>query len=216
MIKAKKELDEEVDETRQRGLKGNIILSSPHSETYPTLLVPENTASGGRETDLEMCLRLIQWKTTVSLQKEDVVACHRLGDTDRAKYSYVIRVNNHVNDRAWDKLATGMQTGKIGKGLSEVNFQKMNVYLNFQLTKKRMAITHQCRMLLKDRENKPIGKFSVNQNGKITVRKVAGQGKWVEVKSMEELAKISGRQLPILQERHGGGQGAGQRAGQGA
>ena len=147
MIKAKKELDEEVDETRQRGLKGNIILSSPHSETYPTLLVPENTASGGRETDLEMCLRLIQWKTTVSLQKEDVVACHRLGDTDRAKYSYVIRVNNHVNDRAWDKLATGMQTGKIGKGLSEVNFQKMNVYLNFQLTKKRMAITHQCRML---------------------------------------------------------------------
>ena len=202
MIKAKKELDKEVDETRQRGLKGNIILSSPNSEANSTLLKPWTSASGSRETDLDMCIRLIRLKTTVTLRKEDVVACHRLGDIGKAKYSYVVRVNNRTNDSAWDILANGMVTGKIGRGQEGVNFDRnVNVYLNFQLTKPRMAIAHQCRMLLKDRVNKPIGKYSVNQNGRITVRKVAGQGQWIEVKDMEELAQISGRQLPILQQQ---------------
>ena len=201
IAKANVELEKDVDETRQRGLKGNIILSSPNSQNKPTLLIHETKPdTGGRETDLEMCLRLIKSKTTVDLKKEDVVACHRLGDTDRTKFSYVIRINNRNNGTAWDTLANGMVTGKLGTGEAGINFDRnLNVYLNFQLTRKRMAISHQCRLLLKDKENKPIGKYSVNQNGKITVRKVSGQGKWLEVKDMEALAKIAGRPLPIQQ-----------------
>jgi hypothetical protein len=192
----------EVDETRQRGLKGNIILSSPHSQAKATLLVQQTKEDGYKETELEMCLRLIEQKTTaVRLPKQDVVACHKLISKDANQHSYVLRVINRTNGSAWDQLANGMVTGKLGHYPHHINFTGDNIYLNFQLTKKRMDLTQQCRLLMKHKDGKKIAKYSVNQNGRITVMKVAGSKVWEEVKDMEKLAKISKFPLPILQER---------------
>ena len=199
LIKDKQTIENEMDETRQRGLKGNIIVSSPDKPGSPSLLVQENHHDGSREDEVDMIIRLIKKKTTVALKKESVLACHRLGEEGRKKQSYLVRISDHKNGSDWDTLATGMVTGKIGAGHGGTNFTKDNIHINFQLTNKRMELVHICRKLVK-MDPKPISKYSVNQNGRITVVKVAKSKKWEVVKDREQLAKIAGVQLPSLGE----------------
>merc|ERR1711954_371970 len=75
------ELSEEVDETRQRGMKGNIIVSSPKRGNIASLAVQKKitdrvTKEERNEDDTEMVLRLIEEKTGIKFSPSEVVACH--------------------------------------------------------------------------------------------------------------------------------------------
>ena len=67
-----RELTKEVDETRQRGIKGNLIISSPENGNGGTL-ANHITVDGTRESDTDMVIRLIKQKTGVAVNKNDVV-----------------------------------------------------------------------------------------------------------------------------------------------
>ena len=54
------ELTKEVDETRQRGIKGNLIISSPENGRGDTL-AKHVTVGGERESDTDMVIRLEDW-----------------------------------------------------------------------------------------------------------------------------------------------------------
>ena len=69
-----------VDETRQRGIKGNLIVSSPQSEKANTIAHHE-TVRGKRESDTDMIIRLILNKTGVTIDEKDVIACHQESHT---------------------------------------------------------------------------------------------------------------------------------------
>ena len=64
-----------IDETRQRGIKGNLIISSPHKDKVSTIATHE-TVEGKRESDTQM---IILKKTGVTIDEKDVIACHQIG-----------------------------------------------------------------------------------------------------------------------------------------
>ena len=199
MKEENEKLSDEVDEARQRERKGNIILSSPHKpeRNQLTLLRPRTAPDGSVvETSTQMCRRLIKEKTGVDIKESDVMACHRLKDEN----TFILAISNRVEGSGWETLSAGMVTGKKepNRGRDSPNFEVNNLFLNFQLTSKRGAIVKAASVLRKAGE---IFKYSVNQNGRITVvHKKPPQGdryKWEEVRSMSDLAKMVGHDIAL-------------------
>ena len=173
-------------------------------------MTQQTSDTGRRESQLEMCLRLRELNTKVALDPSSVTACHRLGEEARTRTSCILSVSDRKNGSKWDILANGMMTGKTGKGQDTINFSLDNVFINFQLTKKRMNLIHQCRLLQKQKPARPIAKHSVNQNGRITVLKTPGSGRWEEVKEMEHLAEMAGVAVPVPRQGQEAPEGKGQ------
>ena len=174
-------LADEVDETRQRGMKGNLIVSSPQNGNARTI-AKHDTINGKRESDSEMVIRIIKMKTGVEIAPDDVSACHQIGKKDN--HAYVIRLNDRKNGSAWHNLSEGMMTGKSTSGGNFV--KEVNLFLNFQLTQKRAKLARVVRLARKD---KKIYKFYINQNGVIKVKKTVADN-YIEVKSEFDLNRI--------------------------
>ena len=101
-----------------------------------------------------------------------------LPDTDT---SYLIKFGNRKSGSAWDLLSAGMLTGK--NMVTKENFSDANVFLNFQLTKKKTQLSKLVRVAKAERK---IIKYGTDQNGRITVR-VNQTSPWVEIASAADL-----------------------------
>ena len=183
--KKHEELEKECEEVKQRLLKGNIILSSPKLQHAESLLIPQqihDRSSNTKrvESTVEMCCRLIKMKSGVDVPLSDIIACHSLGNrgTDT---SFLIKFGNRKIGSAWDILAAGMLTGKNHQ--SKEYFTDANVYLNFQLTRKKSELS---KLVRKAKSERKIIKYGTDQNGRITVR-VNQTCPWIEVSSSAEL-----------------------------
>ena len=71
-------LTKNYDEVRQRGLKGNLIISSPDRTTRGGHNLP-SLAKHRSERDLEMVQRMVESKTGVWVHEREITACHPLG-----------------------------------------------------------------------------------------------------------------------------------------
>ena len=169
-------------------MKGNIIISSPQRQGKPSLMVPRQKPQNqiGRvemENATDMCLRLIAEKTGVEFHITDVSACHKLRGAG-VDASYIVRIHNRRPGSAWEVLSAGLLTGKnfhTGK-----HFTDKNIFINFQLTKKRGSLAKEVR------DAKVAGsiiKYGTDQNGKITVRVGLNSG-WAEVTSSSSLQAV--------------------------
>ena len=168
----------EIDETRQRGIKGNIIVSCPAKDNQPSRAVHQEITAGGKkvmETDTDLVIRLIKEKTYITIPKEDVVACHPMGL--REKNTFIIRILNRKPGSAWESLVACMM--KASKMDKHVN----NVFVNFQLTDKRAGLAKAVRTA---KSQGKITGYSVDQNGKIKIKK-NGEQNYSKVTSVEHL-----------------------------
>ena len=173
-----------MDETRQRGIKVNLIISSPENGQGDTL-AKHITVGGEKESDTDMVIRLIGQKTGVIVHKTDVVACHPMGK-NKENHAYVIRLASRQEGSAWHVITEGMRTGK-NYSLDQ-NFTKDRVYINYQLTNKRAQLAMAVR---KARLDKHIHKYYIDQNGVIKIRKTAEKDdKYIKVNSLEHLHSI--------------------------
>jgi hypothetical protein len=177
----KKENDKlrtEIDETRQRGIKGNIIVSCPARNDQPSKAVHREVTEGGnkvKESDTDLVLRLIQEKTDITIPKEDVVACHPMGLRERN--TFVIRFINRKPGSAWERLtACMMKPSNMKKNVT-------NIFINFQLTDKRAALAKAVRTA---KSGGKVTGYSINQNGVIKIKKI-GETNYSTVSSMENL-----------------------------
>ena len=176
------ELKIEVDETRQRGLKGNLIVSSPQRENHDTRAVRQ-PVGGGRESVTAMVIRMIKEKTDIDVDERDVIACHPMGKKD--SNTYILRLCNRKSGSAWNTITEGMRTGKNDSGR---NFDPdVNVFINYQLTKRRGALAKAVRTA---KTAKKINKYYIDQNGRIKIKKDADDKSYVEVKSEDDLKNI--------------------------
>ena len=166
----------EIDETRQRGMKGNIIISCPVRDGVSKAVHVEKTEgdSTRMETDTELVLRLIREKTKVIIPKDDVVACHPMSKKD--KNTFVIRIMNVKPGSAWEDLTACMMKGTNMD-------RRVPVYINYQLTDRRAALAKAVRIAKADAK---ISGYSVDQNGRIKIRQNGGQN-YENVKSVEHL-----------------------------
>ena len=179
-----RELTKEIDETRQRGIKGNLIISSPENGNGGTL-ANHITVDGKRESDTDMVIRLIKQKTGVAVNKTDVIACHPMGKK-KENHSFIIRLASRQEGSSWHIITEGMRTGKNSD--TKQNFTKDNIYINYQLTDKRAKLAMAVR---KARTDKHIHKYYITQNGVIKVRKTADrEDSYVEVTSEAHLHTI--------------------------
>jgi hypothetical protein len=185
-------LEAECDEVRQRGMKGNLIITSPNRADCASRAVqqtkPDRTTGAMRkETEAEMCVRMIHDKTGVEVPLQDIVACHALNGRG-ADTSYIIRIANMKPGSAWDILAAAILTGK--NKVTKVN--KVNVFINFQLTKRRGELMQLAR---KAKVDKRIVKYGADQNGRITV-KVKVDSRFEEVTCGLDLQRIISNPTP--------------------
>jgi len=191
-------LEEDVDEARQRGMKGNIKLTCP-----PEVLRPARTESGRMESKTEAISRVLQFKTGAHIPPSSMMALHPLPGE---RNTHIIRVVDHSPGSGWEALASGMVTnrrhdlnGPIKKqdGTDDY-FPKDEVYLNYQLTPARDYLLYQIRQA---RKAGHLWKFSVNQNGRITILKQKPPPRaqqapgdtpvtWIQVKSVKHLAQL--------------------------
>ena len=119
-------------------MKGNLIVSCP-AKNGTTKAVHEEVTEGANkrlESDTEMVVRLINEKAQVKFPLQDVMACHPMGDSD--KNMYVIRVIIRKPGSAWDSLVAAMRKA------SNMD-RKVHMYINFQLTQERAALTKAVR-----------------------------------------------------------------------
>ena len=174
-------LEKKCDEARQRGLKGNLIVSSPARMNARGVVVTHAVQQEiqyphgySRESMLEMVLRMVKTKTNVTITPGDVVACHPIGQRD--SHTYILSIANRRPGSAWDMLTHGMATGQ--------NFTRDNIFINFQLTKRRGEL---CKEVRKAKSLNQIEKFNIDANGRIFVRKA---GEKHEIFSLEILKEV--------------------------
>ena len=176
------DLNNEIDETRQRGIKGNLIISSPQNDKQETI-AKKQMVGGQLESDTKMVIRLIKEKTGVVVDEKDVIACHPIGKKEN--HAYVIRLGDRKDGSAWNILTEGMRTGK--NSATQENFNKqVHLYINYQLTQKRAKLAMAVR---KARTDQKIIKYYINQNGEIKVKKNEAQG-YTKVTSEDHLNSI--------------------------
>ena len=187
-------LEMDIDETRQRGMKGNLILSTRFTTKH---LLTQKNLRGDTETPSAMCKRLIQEKTGVDLPLADILACHSVG-----KSSYIVKILNWKKDSAWESICAAMATGKNqNSGNMMVN---NDIFLSFQLTSRRQVLLRNVVKARKDK-NKNVKNYKVNQNGRIFTARAGllptDRMPWEEVKDLVELSAITGTQMPLVEER---------------
>ena len=150
------------------------------TEAIPRNVHWEDDDTYGPESELEMVLRMVHEKTGVWIPYSDVAACHQFGKYEN--HSYVLKIWNRKRYSPWDRLAWAMLTGK--------GFSDRNVFINFMLTAKRTEISKIVRQAKKDRH---IAKYSVDQNGKIFVKKIGDDNKFYPVLCADDVEKLSKR-----------------------
>ena len=122
-----------------------------------TLTVRDNASNSVRQESVtEMVVRLVKLKTGQQIPLQDINACHPIGR--RESNSFILCVSNRKPGSAWDIITSGMRKGFEGN---------QNIFISYQLTDRRIALSKEVKLAKKD---KLIKKFSIDANGKIWIK----------------------------------------------
>lgn len=192
--KAKQEQVFQLDETKQRSLKGQLIVSTPARTKggVTTNPIPRQRSNQHgqveKESDLSYVSRLISLRNKMVVDTRQVSAVHGIGPTyevgtgaDRFKEysSFVIVFSDWKAGSNFQELSTYLTSGKNNQG--QFCTTRENVFINFQLTPLRQKLAKAIR---EARWAKKIERDSVNENGQF---KVKVQGSWRSIARVEEL-----------------------------
>ena len=117
--------------------------------------------------------------------------------------AWILRIGNMAPGSGWEQLAAGMLSGH--KPNSKEYFENDGVFLNFQITQVKAKVLQQVKLARKLHKDK-LHKFSVNQNGRITILKTKTQWevgaqskreKWEEVKDLDHLKELVDLPFPL-------------------
>ena len=162
-------LEGEVEEVKQRGRKGTIIVASPSfkkgekiaslfEDFRPTTSKSNDVENGPVDNDkdyhdLEKILDHIHTKYKVRVPVRDIVASHWLPNGD-----YILKFGDRSPRSAWRNLTAAMKSGGV-KGV--------NLFCNFNLTRSRQALLKCARDL---KAAKKIQQYKCDENGQICIR----------------------------------------------
>ena len=218
--------EEEADEVRQRGIKGNLIISSSDRNGDVSVLKHREQMAEGRvvykEDDLDMILRVMEEKTSIRFHRDEVAACHPFGrrrQEDGAQggppgaggrrqeqnqpTSYVLRIWNRKPGSNWETLKAGLRTGR--------GFSAMNLSINYMLTARRGKLAKAARearkQLKKDnklQEGEKIFRYSHDENGVLRIKTNNGKGArfWNKINSIPHLEEYILRNYTTVYPRH--------------
>ena len=140
-------------------MRGNFVITSKAIGDKVCLIKNDDQLTGG-ETLLGHVTSLVQSKLGVDLPEGDVSSCQRL-----LNGSVVLRVWNRKLGSAYEKMVEAIKSGKNND---------INVFFNFQLTRRRNNMLYEVRQLKK---TKKIAKYYSDENGNIKILKKLGDKK---------------------------------------
>ena len=147
-----RDAEDEIDENRQRSLKGNFIVSSNARNGKPCMIKTDEQLAEEELTLHDHVMTLAKNKFEIDLRLQDISACHRLPSG-----SIIFCLWNKTPGSCYSKLCDAIKSGKNSE---------MNVFFNFQLTRRRNSLLYEIRKLKRD---KRLHRFYVNENGAITI-----------------------------------------------
>ena len=146
-------LEDELDETRQRGMKGNLMLTSREMNGKKCLIKTDTQLAADKQSLTDHVVELLNNKFSARIRPDDMRALHRLPGG-----AIIIRLDNRMPGSAWETICSGI---KSGKG------RELNLFVNFQLTRRRANLLYEVRQL---RKAGVIAKFYSDENGQIAVK----------------------------------------------
>lgn len=147
-----RELEDYHDDTRQRFLKGNIILSSrDNGGRKTTILTPTEL---GSTTITEHAIQLINRKYGVDIPQADLQAVHYLPNG-----SILVRIWRRVEGSSWTNLLKGIKTG---------GDKSFNLYGTFHLTNRRSRLLY---ILRQAKKQGLLYQFYTDENGNLSYKK---------------------------------------------
>ena len=126
-----------------------------------------------------MIQRLVELKTGVWVPARDITACHPLGL--REKNTFILSISNRSPLSAWDMITRGMLS-------PDNNFSKDNIFINFQLTKRRGDI---CKEVRQAKIDKIVKKYEIDANGRIFVKYFGENTQSVELFSKGDVQRFA-------------------------
>ena len=147
-----REQEDELDESRQRSLHGNLIITSQNQSNKVSLIKFDQQLQQENLTLADHTIQLVKEKFDVVLSLSDIQACHRMPNN-----SIILRIWNRRNDSAWSQIVDSIKSGKN---------MGYNVFFNFHLTRRRSTLLYNMRQLKKSGDN---SKFYSDENGQLTV-----------------------------------------------
>ena len=156
---------DELDEVKQRAMKGNLILVSKGSASNPSVLKTDKELSASSESLLTNVRREILKKWGVDVPVSDFQACHRM----KEDHTVIVRIWNRTPGAAFWRLVEDIRAGGPldDQGRPKPAQRKINLFANFQLTPRRNQLSYHLRNLKK--ENK-IFNYYTNENGMLSFR----------------------------------------------
>lgn len=166
-----------IDALAQRNLKGNFIIHSPENQEKGLHSLLKNESDLGDQSYVDHVRGLVSMHYSVDIPKEDIAACHPLG-----KGAAILKIWNRKNCAPYHKLVSAVKAGgKFGieqkkrrsekkqgeRGERGDNLVRPNLFITFQLTKRRSEIVKHLKNLKKA---KKIVSFTTCQNGLIAYK----------------------------------------------
>lgn len=150
-----RENEDGTDECCQRSMKGNFVILSKANinNNKVSLIKTDGQLVEDEETLVQHVIDIAERKYGVKMGVDDIQACHRLPNG-----AIVLRLIRRGPGSAWAGIAE-----KIKEGFNA----DMNIYFNFQLTRRRNNLLFELRQL---RRNGKIHKFYTDENGQISVK----------------------------------------------
>ena len=174
-------LEDEVDDVRQRSLKGNIFLTSRNIPAKPgkpaVRSVIKSDEELGDKSLTNHVIDLIHEKYNVHIPECDIQACHRLPHG-----AVILRIWNRKAGSPWSKLVSAIKSKPVNKSL--------NFYANFHLTSRRMKVSFFVRQL---KQSKQIHQYYTDENGTISIRL-----KEFDKKKIITFHRVGKEQTPVL------------------
>ena len=124
-----RQYDDDLDDSRQQNLKGSFDITSRAYEDKVCKIKSDEDL--GNESLLSHVSSLILEKLGVVLPEGDVSSCHRMFNG-----SVVLRVWSCKIGSSYDKMVESIKSGKN---------HDVNVFFNFQLTRKRQNLLYEVR-----------------------------------------------------------------------
>ena len=147
--------EDEMDECRQRSLKGNFIITSVANDARQkvSLLKTDEQLREDGESLTDHVLDLAKRKYDVTINDNEIQACHRLPNN-----RVILRLWKTSHGSSWHRLVDKIKSG-VNSGF--------NVYFNFHLSRRRNNLMYEIRKL---KMAGKLHKFFVDENGQISVR----------------------------------------------
>ena len=152
--KKSRELEDEVDDYKQKNLSGKFVITCDKNKPSP-MKTQEDLATDGGDKDLPAhIVHLAQEKYGVTLKPEDISGCHFLP-------------KGGIFFSLWNQKPVESPSAKLTAEIKSSKDKDKIVFINFMMTKRRSSLLYEVRQLKK---NKQIARYYSDEKGAISIK----------------------------------------------